>query len=78
MSIDVHSISSIIKEQIRSYGSCIQTKETGKVISAGDGIATVYGLDGCMAGELLEFEDRSFGLAQNLDEDTVSVALSIV
>lgn len=75
MSIDVHSISSIIKEQIRSYGSCIQTKETGKVISAGDGIATVYGLDGCMAGELLEFEDSSFGLAQNLDEDTVSVAL---
>ncbi len=75
MSIDVHSISSIIKEQIRSYGSCIQTKETGKVISAGDGIATVYGLDGCMAGELLEFEDGSFGLAQNLDEDTVSVAL---
>ena len=75
MSIDVHSISSIIKEQIRSYGSCIQTKETGKDISAGDGIATVYGLDGCMAGELLEFEDGSFGLAQNLDEDTVSVAL---
>ena len=75
MSIDVHSISSIIKEQIRSYGSCIQTKETGKVISAGDGIATVYGLDGFMAGELLEFEDSSFGLAQNLDEDTVSVAL---
>ncbi len=75
MSIDVHSISSIIKEQIRSYGSCIQTKDTGKVICAGDGIASVYGLDKCMAGELLEFEDGSFGLALNLDEDTVSSAL---
>lgn len=75
MSIDVQTISSIIKEQIRSYASRVQTKESGRVISAGDGIATVYGLDGCMAGELLEFEDGSFGLAQNLDEDTVSVAL---
>ena len=49
--------------------------ETGKVISTGDNIAGVYGLRNCMAGELLEFEGGSFGLAQNLEEETVSVAI---
>ena len=75
MSIDVEQISSIIKQQIRSYSSEIKMRDTGSVISAGDGIAVVYGLSDCMSGELLEFEDGSFGLAQNLEEDTVSVAL---
>ena len=68
-------ISQIIKEQIRNYRSHIEMTETGTVILVGDGIARVYGLRGCMAGELLEFEDGSVGLAQNLEEETVSVAV---
>ena len=68
-------ISQIIKEQIRNYRSRIDMTETGTVILVGDGIARVYGLRGCMAGELLEFEDGSVGLAQNLEEETVSVAV---
>ena len=68
-------ISNIIKEQIKSYKSKIEMTETGTVIVVGDGIATVYGLRNCMAGELLEFEDGSFGMAQNLEEETVSVAV---
>ncbi|MBQ4332196.1 MAG: F0F1 ATP synthase subunit alpha [Clostridia bacterium] len=68
-------ISQIIKEQIRQYRSRIEMTETGTVILVGDGIARVYGLRGCMAGELLEFEDGSVGLAQNLEEETVSVAV---
>ena len=68
-------ISQIIKEQIRQYHNRIEMTETGSVILVGDGIARVYGLRGCMAGELLEFEDGSVGLAQNLEEETVSVAV---
>ncbi len=68
-------ISHIIKEQIRHYRSRIEMTETGTVILVGDGIARVYGLRSCMAGELLEFEDGSVGLAQNLEEETVSVAV---
>lgn len=68
-------ISNIIKEQIKNYQSKIEMKETGTVILVGDGIARVYGLRECMASELLEFEDGSFGMAQNLEDETVSVAL---
>jgi len=68
-------ISNIIKEQIRSYRNEIEMKETGTVILVGDGIARVYGLKNCMAGELLEFDDGSFGMAQNLETETVSVSL---
>ena len=68
-------ISNIIKEQIKNYKSRIEMKETGTVILVGDGIARVYGLRACMASELLEFEDGSFGMAQNLETETVSVAL---
>jgi len=68
-------ISSIIKEQIKNYKSRIEMRETGTVILVGDGIARVYGLRECMSGELLEFEDGSYGMAQNLEEETVSVAL---
>ena len=68
-------ISNIIKEQIKNYKSKIEMAETGTVILVGDGIAKVYGLRNCMASELLEFEDSSFGLAQNLEEETVSVAV---
>ena len=75
MNIRPEEISNVIKEQIRNYTSKIEMKETGTVILVGDGIARVYGLRECMAGELLEFEDGSFGMAQNLETETVSVAL---
>ncbi|MBQ7355226.1 MAG: F0F1 ATP synthase subunit alpha [Clostridia bacterium] len=68
-------ISNVIKEQIKNYRSKIEMKETGTVILVGDGIARVYGLRECMASELLEFEDGSFGMAQNLETETVSVAI---
>ena len=68
-------ISNIIKNQIKNYKAKIDMTETGKVILVGDGIARVYGLRNCMANELLEFEGGSFGVAQNLEEETVSVAV---
>ena len=68
-------ISNIIKEQIKNYKSQIEMEETGTVVLVGDGIATVYGLRNCMASELLEFDDGSFGMAQNLEEETVAVAI---
>ena len=75
MSIKTDEISQIIKEQIKNYESKIEMQETGTVILVGDGIARVYGLKSCMASELLEFEDGSMGMAQNLENETVSVAL---
>ena len=75
MSERPQEISYIIKEQIKNYRSQIEMRETGSVILVGDGIARVYGLRDCMANELLEFEDGSAGLAQNLEEETVSVAV---
>ena len=75
MSTNPEEIGSIIKEQIRTYRSRTEMTETGTVILVGDGIARVYGLRSCMAGELLEFDDGSFGMAQNLEDETVSVAL---
>ena len=75
MSFRPEEISSVIKEQIKQYKSRIEMTETGTVILVGDGIARVFGLRDCMASELLEFEDGSFGLAQNLESETVSVAL---
>ncbi len=68
-------ISQVIKEQIKNYQSRLEMKEVGTVILVGDGIARVYGLTECMSGELLEFEDGSYGMAQNLESETVSVAL---
>ena len=75
MSTNASEISSIIKEQLRAYQSHTQMTETGTVILVGDGIARVYGLRNCMSGELLEFEGGGFGMAQNLEEETVSVAI---
>ena len=75
MSTRPEEISGIIKEQIKNFKSRVEMRETGSVILVGDGIARVYGLRECMASELLEFEDGTFGLAQNLEDETVSVAL---
>lgn len=68
-------ISSIIKEQIKHYQAKIEMQETGTVILVGDGIARAYGLRDCMANELVEFDDGSYGMAQNLEDETVSIAL---
>ena len=75
MSGTPQEISNIIKQQIKNYKSKMEMTETGTVVLVGDGIARVYGLTGCMANELVLFEDGTRGLAQNLEEDTVSVAL---
>ena len=75
MNLRPEEISQIIKDQIKNYKSKIEMTETGSVILVGDGIARVYGLRSCMASELLEFDDGSFGMAQNLENETVSVAI---
>ncbi len=75
MNAKPEEISNVIKEQIKNYKSKLEMKETGTVILVGDGIARVHGLSECMASELLEFVDGSFGMAQNLESETVSVAL---
>ncbi len=75
MSRTPSEISNIIKEQIKGYKARVEMTETGTVVLVGDGIASVYGLKDCMANELLELDDGSFGMAQNLEEETVSVAV---
>lgn len=75
MSQKTDEISSILKEQIKGYKDRVEMTETGTVILVGDGIARVYGLRNCMANELLEFDDGSFGMAQNLETNSVSVAI---
>ncbi len=75
MSQRPEEISNILKEQIKKYRSRVEMSETGSVVMVGDGIARVYGLRNCMASELLEFDDGSFGMAQNLEDETVSVAI---
>ena len=68
-------ISSIIREQIDKYDQGVQVANGGTVLQVGDGIARVYGLDQVMAGELLEFEDKTVGIALNLESDNVGVVL---
>jgi len=75
MELRPEDITKIIRAQIKNYENKLQTSETGVVILAGDGIAKVTGLDKCMAGELVEFPNGSYGMAQNLEEDTVSVVI---
>lgn len=75
MKLKPDEISTIIKDQIKNYRTRIELTETGSVILVGDGIARIYGLKNCMANELLEFDDGSFGVAQNLEEETVSAAI---
>ena len=71
MEIGTAEISRIIKEQIRDYEKAVEIQEIGTVLSTGDGIARVYGLDKVAAGELLEFPHGIFGVALNLEEDEV-------
>src|SRR6184192_535336 len=73
--IRADEISRILREQIKGYGKQVEVSETGTVLSTGDGIARVYGLEGVMAGELVEFPKDLIGLVLNLEEDSVGVAL---
>ena len=75
MEIGTAEISRIIKEQIRDYDKAVEIQEIGTVLSTGDGIARIYGLDRVAAGELLEFPHDIFGVALNLEEDNVGAAL---
>lgn len=75
MEIRADEISKIIKEKITDYEKKIDIKETGIVISVGDGIARIYGLENCMAGELIEFPGEIYGMVLNLEQDNVGAAI---
>jgi F-type H+/Na+-transporting ATPase subunit alpha len=75
MEIRPAEISEVIKRQISEYGSEVEVRETGRVLSCGDGIARIYGLDKAAAGELLEFPHDIYGLVLNLEEDNVGAAV---
>ena len=75
MDIRAAEISQILKEQIASFGTEAQVAEVGRVLSVGDGIARVYGLDEVQAGEMVEFEDGTKGMALNLENDNVGVVI---
>ena len=73
--IRVEEVSRIISDRIKNYGHTAELQETGTVLTVGDGIARVYGLEGAMAGEMVEFENGTCGVVLNLEEDNVGVAL---
>ena len=75
VSIRPDEISSIIRQQIEQYDQEIKVSNVGTVLQVGDGIARIYGLEKVMAGELLEFEDGTAGIALNLEEDNVGAVL---
>lgn len=75
MNIKPEEITSIIKKQIEGYEDKVETVDSGTIIEIGDGIARVYGLDNCMAGELLEFPNDVYGMALNLEQDNVGCVL---
>ena len=75
MELRPEEITKIIRSQIKNYENKMEVSETGVVILVGDGIARASGLDKCMAGELVEFPNGSFGMAQNLEEETVSIVI---
>ena len=75
VSIRPDEISSIIRQQIEQYDQSVQVSNVGTVLQVGDGIARIYGLEKAMAGELLEFEDGTVGIALNLEEDNVGAVL---
>ena len=75
MELKPEEITKIIRSQIKNYENKLEQSETGVVILVGDGIAKASGLDNCMAGELVEFPNGSYGMAQNLEEETVSLVI---
>jgi F-type H+-transporting ATPase subunit alpha len=75
MEIRAEEISEIIRKQIKDYGKDVEVAETGTIISVGDGIARIHGLENAMSGELLEFPGGMFGMVLNLEEDNVGAAI---
>jgi hypothetical protein len=75
VSIRPDEISAILKQQIADYDSTVSVSNVGTVLQVGDGIARIYGLEQVMAGELVQFEDGTEGIALNLEEDNVGVVL---
>ena len=75
MNLRPEEISAVIKEQIKNYENRLEISDFGTVIQVGDGIARVYGLEKCMAGELLEFPGEVYGMALNLEEDNVGAVI---
>ena len=75
MQIKAEEISSIIKEKIKGFDKQVDVNERGSVIQVGDGIARIYGLEGAMAGEMLEFPGNVYGITLNLEEDSVGAVL---
>lgn len=74
--ISSEEIISILKEKIENYDAMCQEQETGKVISVGDGIATIYGIDHAMYGEIVTFENGEKGMVQDIRQDTIGCILS--
>ena len=75
MEIKVDEISELLRKQITDFEKKVDVSEVGAVVSVGDGIARIYGLDKCMSSELLEFPKGVMGMALNLEEDTVGAVL---
>jgi len=75
MEINPSEVTKILKEQIKKYGDKAEVTEVGQVLSVGDGIARIYGLDNVQAGEMVEFSDGSKGMALNLENDNVGVVI---
>ena len=75
MQINPSEVTKILKEQIKKFGEKAEIAEVGQVLSVGDGIARVYGLDNVQAGEMVEFSDGSKGMVLNLENDNVGVVI---
>jgi F-type H+-transporting ATPase subunit alpha len=75
MPINPSEVTKLLKDQIKNFGEKAEVSEIGKVLSVGDGIARVYGLDNVQAGEMVEFDDGSKGMALNLENDNVGVVI---
>ena len=75
MQIRAEEISQIIQKQIEGFDASVELAETGTIISVGDGIARIYGLEKCMAGEMIEFPGGLYGMALNLETDNVGAVL---
>ena len=75
MEINPSEVTKILKDQIKNFGDKAEVSEVGQVLSVGDGIARIYGLDNVQAGEMVEFSDGSKGMALNLESDNVGVVI---
>ncbi|MCM2281594.1 MAG: F0F1 ATP synthase subunit alpha, partial [Bdellovibrionaceae bacterium] len=75
MTIRADEITKVLKEQIKNYNKTVQVSETGTVLSVGDGVARIFGLETAMAGELVEFPGEVYGMVLNLETDSVGVVI---